>query len=295
MTWLSLKILSKQQEAEQLSDSLEHLGAVAVTFEDAADEPLYEPNLGQVPLWQQTWVVGLFESDVSIDPILLSLTQEYGPQITGRLRLGSVADQEWQLAWREHFKPLCFGSHLWVCPDEQAVPDPAAIKILLAPGLAFGTGTHPTTALCLEGLAAEPPKDKTVLDYGCGSGILAIAALKLGAKTAVCVDHDPQALLATADNALQNQLDPSQISTYLPADLAPETFDLVIANILAGPLVELAPTLLKHLKPGGELILSGLLAKEAPTVMLAYQPEIHWQQPNQQGDWIRLKGRLDKK
>lgn len=291
MSWLTLKILSNQHEADALSDTLESLGACAISLEDAADEPLYEPPIGNTPLWQQTWVVGLFMANANLDDILLTLVRDYGSAITTRLRVEQLQDREWQLAWRDHFKPLCFGHHLWVASSEDTISDPDAITLILAPGLAFGTGMHPTTALCLEWLAAHPPVGLDVLDYGCGSGILAIAALKLGARCVVAVDHDPQALAATRQNALQNQLNQEQILTCFPQELPTKSYHLLLANILAQPLIDLAPTLLATLAADAQLVLSGVLSTEQIAVQKAYLPSIEWQPTASRNEWVRLNGK----
>ncbi len=289
MSWFNLKILTKPDQADYFTDCFLELGAVSVTYEDAADQPLYEPALGETPLWQQTCVVALFPIEIAVDEILLALIEKEGAAITKQLKFEPLPDENWALAWRAHFKPLRFG-HLWICPDQTDVPDPKAPAVFLSPGLAFGTGTHPTTALCLEALSDYSLQNLNILDYGCGSGILALAALKLGASHALCVDHDPQAILATRNNAQQNQFTEAELTTQLAEDFLPQHFDLVIANILAKPLIHLAPLLINSTRPGGQIILSGILASESLEVQKAYSNDILWEKINQREGWVILVG-----
>ncbi|MEW6692942.1 MAG: 50S ribosomal protein L11 methyltransferase, partial [Pseudomonadota bacterium] len=202
---------------------------------------------------------------------------------------GYVEDQDWERAWMDQFQPLRFGEKLWIVPSWIEAPDAEAVNILLDPGLAFGTGTHPTTALCLEWLDGADMAGKTVLDYGCGSGILAIAALKLGATDAWGIDIDPQALTATRDNAARNGIEASRLHTGLPGALPKDAlFDVLLANILMGPLIELAPTLTGHVRPGGRLVLSGLLGEQAEEVMAAYAADFDFDPPALKEGWARL-------
>ena len=200
-----------------------------------------------------------------------------------------LEDQDWSRAWLDDFKPMRFGEQVWICPSVYSPPEPNAVNILLDPGLAFGTGTHPTTAMCLTWLDGHPPQDKTVIDYGCGSGILALAAGKLGAKRILAVDNDPQALLATRDNSANNQL-ADRIETFLPDALPHLHCDLLLANILAGPLIELAPIFHTLVKPGGELVLSGLLQSQAETIIQAYKTMFTLNVEQQLEEWVCLHG-----
>ena len=203
MPWIQLKIDTDNDLAEQISDALSEQGAQAVTLEDRADQPIFEPPLGTTPLWQKVCLVGLFDSAVDIHPIVETLQKQFG-------KLHWIADpledKDWVREWMDSFQPIRFGQRLWIVPSWHDAPDENAVNLRLDPGLAFGTGTHPTTALCLEWLDSHPPQDLNVIDYGCGSGILGIAALKLGAKHCVGVDTDPQALLASQNNAAQNNV-----------------------------------------------------------------------------------------
>ena len=288
MPWHQITLTTPRDQAETLEDTLLELGAVSVTLQDAADVPVLEPLPGETPLWPEVNVVGLFEdgADTAVVDAALS-TQGIGPGAWAY-----VEDQDWERAWMDQFQPLRFGERLWIVPSWIEAPDPEAVNILLDPGLAFGTGTHPTTALCLEWLDGADMADTTVLDYGCGSGILAIGALKLGAASAWGIDIDPQALTATGDNAARNGIDPERLHTGLPDALPQnERFDVLLANILMGPLIELAPTLTAHVKPGGRLVLSGLLAEQADGVTAAYAGDFDFDPPALKDGWARLSAR----
>jgi ribosomal protein L11 methyltransferase len=287
MAWIQFIFTSTPDGADSLSDCLSDCGASAVTFQDNADQAIYEPEIGTTPLWQSTSVIALFEADANIDSILVQLSELMSPTALPRYRIEAVEDKDWIREWMDNFHPICFGERLWICPSWHQPPEPDAINIMLDPGLAFGTGTHPTTALCLNWLDQANVRDKIVIDYGCGSGILAIAAALLGAKKVIGVDIDPQALEATQANAERNGI---QIDTYLPEDCPDLTADLVIANILAGPLQTLAPTLLKLSKPRSNIILSGILDSQAEAVSNTYQTWFDMQAPTQKEEWIRLTG-----
>ncbi len=287
MAWIQFIFSSTPLGADSLSECLSDCGASAVTFEDNADQPIYEPEIGTTPLWQATNVVALFEADVNTQRIIAHLTKLMAPVILPSYRIETIEDKDWVREWMDTFHPMCFGEKLWICPSWHQPPKPDAINILLDPGLAFGTGTHPTTALCLNWLDQADLKDKSVIDYGCGSGILAIAAALLGAKKVIGVDTDPQALEATQANAERNNV---EIATYLPKDCPNERADVVLANILAGPLQELAPTLASLSHPNADIILSGILESQADTVSISYQSSFTMQAPAQKEEWIRLVG-----
>ena len=287
MPWLQLKINSSRTQAEQIEGLLLDAGAVSVTYEDNADEPILEPALGETPLWLQTKITGLFDASSDTDAIsemLAKTLQAAAPYYRWEL----LEDRDWEREWMKHYHPIQCGERLWICPSWLTPPQPESINLLLDPGLAFGTGTHPTTFLCLQWLDCIELKGKTVTDYGCGSGILAIASLLLGAATTTCVDIDPQALMATADNAQRNGLAPELTPVYLP-EKAPETAtDIVIANILAGPLVSLAPLLASRTNPGGLLCLSGIIESQANEVMESYRPWFDFDPPACNEQWVRL-------
>ncbi len=269
MPWLELTIVpAEHADPELLSELLFNAGANSVTLLDSADQAIFEPEPGATPLWQQTKVVGLFDTEQAARQFINEIKQT---SLIDNHDLSILNDKDWQNCWKEHFKASQFGTQLWICPSWQTPPDPEACNILLDPGLAFGTGSHATTSLCLNWLAANPPLDKTVIDYGCGSGILAIAASKLGAKCVYAVDIDPQALTATRQNAEQNNITATQLITCLASDLLPVKTDVLIANILANPLLKLATTfteLTRH-----QLVLSGILQDQAEQVASHYR---HW-------------------
>lgn len=273
MSWLEVTAIAPSALAESCSDALEALGALAVSFLEASDIPLLEPTPGTTPLWEDHLkVVGLFEENA---PVPLSELSEHFPQLEWSVT--KLADQDWTRTWLEYFRPFQLGQRLWIMPTDTVV-------IKLDPGLAFGTGTHPTTALCLKWLDAHPPIGQEVIDYGCGSGILAIAAILLGAKKVWAVDYDPQALISTRENAKRNGISETQIQTVLPDEVPNIKADTVLANILARPLIELAPKL--QALCSGHLVLSGLLTHQADEVKKAY-PNVNFEMQTQE-DWVCL-------
>ena len=289
MPWLRLTLRSDTQHAEKVSDALEKVGAQAVTLIDAEDQPLFEPLPGETPLWANLEITGLFEADIDTKALLLTLGSQLPSVILDSHRLEPLEDKDWSRVWMDDFHPMQFGERIWIVPSWCDAPDTDGVNILLDPGLAFGTGTHPTTSLCLQWLDGQALVEKQVLDYGCGSGILAIAAAKLGATEITAIDIDPQALQATQNNASRNDVS-KRISTHLPMKLTDESYDMLLANILAGPLAELADMLCAALRPGGTLVLSGILAEQAASVAEAYRRHCDISEPVQQGDWIRLSG-----
>jgi ribosomal protein L11 methyltransferase len=254
-----------------VENALAQAGACSITFLDRGDEPVLEPKPGEVRLWSDTLVRALFDGTHEAIRTLGELAQKLGPAIASAARLRRVEDRDWERVWLADWKSMRFGRRLWVCPTAADAPqEPEAVVVRLDPGLAFGTGTHPTTALCLQVLDAMPLSGRSLIDYGCGSGILGIAALKLGASQVTAVDLDPQALMATRENALRNGVSSRIVVQDVGALLRPAS--CVVANILAGPLIELAPLLAEACEPGGDLILSGLLKAQAHAVKAAYGP-----------------------
>lgn len=283
-----LKIATTQAHAESISDLLLLLDAVSVSFEDAHDQPIYEPPPGATPLWDAVNVVALLDCNIAIQPLVQFIEEKLALSETLHYQSELLIDKDWENAWKQHFHARCFGKKLWICPTHEDVPDSEAIKVLLAPGLAFGTGTHPTTALCLTWLAEQIQDGETVIDFGCGSGILAIAALKLGAQQAYAIDNDPQALTACHENAVRNQLALERVFILPPEKMPTIQADIVIANILANPLIALANYLSTLVKAQGKIILSGILQEQAEAVIAAYQPWCTLEsQVNQEG-WVRL-------
>ncbi|MBZ0070459.1 MAG: 50S ribosomal protein L11 methyltransferase [Gammaproteobacteria bacterium] len=277
--------------AGTLVDFFETLGALSITLQDAADQPLFEPPPGATPLWSQVRVAALFEAGTDVVRIRAQLAERFGPACAARLQAEPLEDRDWVRAWMDGYAPMRFGARLWIVPTGFEAPDPDGVNLLLDPGLAFGTGTHPTTALCLEWLDAHPPVDQVVVDYGCGSGILGIAALKLGARAVWAVDNDPQALTATRGNAACNGV-LERVEACLPGDLPADLqADLLLANILANPLIELAPRFATQVRPGGGLVLSGVLVDQATDVVAAYRTAFAIEPSAQREDWVRLDGR----
>ena len=289
MPWSQLTFRTDPEHAEPLEDLLLGLGASAVTLKDAADQPLYEPDPGTTPLWRQTLVTALFPGDTDLAAIEQALADARQHQPVPAWQHHVVEDQDWERAWMDDFKPMRFGKRLWIVPSWHQPPDPEAVNLLLDPGLAFGTGTHPTTALCLEWLDASDLAGKQVVDYGCGSGILAIAAARLGANRVLATDIDPQALQATRDNAERNDV-ATHIEVCLPDRLPACQADIVLANILAGPLEALAPRLAGLVRPGGSAVLSGLLAEQAEPLRQIYARHFFMQPANVLDGWARLSG-----
>lgn len=288
MPHLQLTIDLGELDPAPYEDALFELGAVSVTLEDAADDPVLEPGPGETPLWPTVVVKALFDPDTEPAKLVRALAEAMPGGPTPRFEV--LADRPWERVWLEDFRPMRFGRRLWVCPGGLPAGDDEAIRIELDPGLAFGTGTHPTTALCLEWLDGQDLAGCSVVDYGCGSGILAIAAAKLGAAHVLAVDIDPQALIAARDNALRNHVAGALTVTRDPT-LAPRSADVLLANILAGPLVELAPRFATALVPDGRLVLSGLLPEQADAVTAAYRPWFHIGTTTMRDGWVLLSAR----
>jgi len=309
MSWLELKFPCSKDAVESLESLLWEVGALSVTLTDAADEPLFEPGVGEIPLWNDIVLTGLFEGGADAHAIQLALITAHAPAVLPALHFNILPEQDWVRSWLVDFKPMRFGQSLWVCPSitdaaswyEQhrelfiAMEQPGQIVMKLDPGLAFGTGTHPTTSLCLQWLDAQALHDQQLVDFGCGSGILGIAALLLGAASVIGIDNDPQALTASADNCRKNNVAAGRLPLYLPAAFDGVTSDLdfrpmdgVMANILAGTLIELAPRLTALVRPNGWLLLSGILHQQGDDVIAAYSPWFTRFEVAAEGDWIRI-------
>ncbi len=290
MSWLQLQIETTREQTDAVEDALLAAGAVSVTMQDSADQPILEPAVGETPLWNNTRVTGLFNADTDTDQATVIATAAYGDSLPS-YRWEILEDKDWEREWMDNFHPMRFGQRLWICPSWKTPPEPDAVNLMLDPGLAFGTGTHPTTALCLEWLDSCDLKNTTVVDYGCGSGILGIAALLLGAKQVIAIDNDPQALIATRDNAERNGIDQSKIHTYLPDQTPQQTqADIVVANILAGPLIELAPHISHLADSTAKLALSGIISNQAQTLKQCYQQWFDMDEPANLQGWVRLNG-----
>lgn len=287
MTWWEASIACENEEADFVCTQLQTAGALAVSFLDLQDQPILEPNPNETPLWDKIKCVGLFDKTFDQDKLqttIASVLTEHTVTIT------PLPEQDWAKICQLEFQPQRFGDNLWVCPSWAEIEEDNAVILKLDPGMAFGTGTHPTTALCLEYIASNAPTSQVVIDFGCGSGILGIAAALLGAKEVISLDHDTQALLSTQQNAEQNDV---KINCYHskffvhPQPIA----DLLVANILASPLISLAPTISAAIKPGGTLVLSGLLSAQIDAVLSAYINEFDFETPRFEEDWVCLIGK----
>jgi ribosomal protein L11 methyltransferase len=293
MSWVQISFTLAPEKAAIAEQLLDAFGAASITFTDAADQPIFEPDLNTTPLWQQSRCTGLFDSEQDIAEIVAQC-QQILQLPANALSVEPLEDRDWERAWLDDFKPMLFGEQLCICPTAFE-PVSGKLNIMLDPGLAFGTGTHPTTRLCLEWLDqhAAAVKDQTILDFGCGSGILAIAAGLLGAEHLDAVDIDPQAVTATDTNAERNGVQ-EKVASYLPKPFSnshgQQQYDIVLANILANPLIELAPNLIAHLKPAGHLVLSGILAEQADSVLAAYRDSIDFQPIAEHNGWVCLHG-----
>jgi len=272
---------------EVAEETLWSLGAQSVTLLDAGDQPLLEPGPGETPLWPESIVEALLPDDLPDQDVLVALSAGRVISSPKDVKFDHLADRDWERAWMDRFQPMRFGNSIWICPSH-IEPDPEwGVVVRLDPGLAFGTGTHPTTALCLEWMDATDFAGMTVTDYGCGSGVLAVAAALKGADRVFAIDHDPQALTATRDNALRNEVS-GRIETALPGELADTRADVVMANILAGPLITLADHIAGLVRPGGALVLSGILDDQAEDVERAYGPLIGKAGRVSREGWVRL-------
>lgn len=294
MEWQQFVMNLETLNPASVEEILIRHGAQSVTFSDAGDVPVLEPGPGETPLWNNTRITGLFGPGVDVAGLLADLRSSLAVEQLPDHRLETLADRDWEREWLRDFGPMRFGRRLWVCPAGSEPDQSDAVIVRLDPGLAFGTGTHATTAMCLEWLDTIELRGRTMLDYGCGSGVLAIAALKLGCEHAQAMDIDVQAVTATVENAAQN--DVGEMLTVCTSDADIEGhFDVVVANILAGPLVELAGSISERVRAGGRLALSGILSEQAAEVIDAYAPWVDLDEPEfrqQDGQtWVRLTGR----
>jgi ribosomal protein L11 methyltransferase len=296
MPWLQLIFEAPRDEAQRLGDALQEAGALSVSIEGADDEPIFESDWhADRPVWKQARVVALFAEDADIAAALAMTAALLGLAAPPPYRTETLADRDWERVWMERWQPMRFGNgargvYLWVVPSWLTPPDPNAAHLVLDPGMAFGTGTHATTGMCLDWLAEHPPRDLEVIDYGCGSGILAIAALILGARHALGTDTDPQALDVARQNAERNGVGARLQLCHPEALPAGRSADVVLANILAPALIALAPELTARTRPGGALILSGVLAHQAEEVAACYAGDFEFTR-RLQDDWAMLAGR----
>jgi ribosomal protein L11 methyltransferase len=290
MSYIQITIHTAHEDAERIAEGLEFLGALSITMTDAQDTPVFQLDPGETPLWPELKITALFDDTVSPRDVIANLKKHLNITTPVNYRIEKLADQDWVRLTQQHFKPQHYANHLWICPQWYDEPLEGTV-VRIDPGLAFGTGTHPTTQLCLEWLAQHAPINKTVLDYGCGSGILSLGALGLGAEQVDAVDHDEQALIATQNNAALNtsSMDVSRLAGYFPNQLPHDKqYDVVVANILANPLITLKETLCGHLKNGGKLILSGILEQEITTIVQTYESTVELESADTLDQWARL-------
>ncbi|KXF80394.1 50S ribosomal protein L11 methyltransferase [Enterovibrio coralii] len=289
MPWIQIKLNATAETAEAIGDVLmDEAGALSVTFLDAKDTPVFEPMPGETRLWGATDVVALYDAEADMDAVVAILKSSplLGEDFAHKIE--QLEDKDWERAWMDNFKPMQFGKRLWVCPSWCEAPDPDAVNIMLDPGLAFGTGTHPTTSLCLEWLDGLDLTGKTVIDFGCGSGILSLAALLLGAEKVIGIDIDPQALQASKDNAERNGV-ADRLELYLPKDQPQDLkAEVVVANILAGPLRELSSIIKGLVAPQGVLAMSGVLDSQAESVADCYRDELTVDEIVIKEEWCRI-------
>jgi ribosomal protein L11 methyltransferase len=288
LSWQQLRISSRYPEfAEEIL--LAH-GAGSVSFVDAEDDPVLEPAPGETPLWNHTVTLGLFDAALALDAVIQALRTQLPDGASAGITREIVEDQDWVRVWLKDVEPLKFGNRLWVCPHEKRVDEAGCQTLLLDPGLAFGTGTHPSTALCLDWIARHDVGGADVIDYGCGSGILGIAALKLGAARCTAYDIDPQAIVATYANAEQNGVAERLVTVAAEQAFIPFPCDGVLANILAQPLIQLAPLLASCVRVGGWIVLAGLLDRQAAEVREAYAPWFNFDPDHNREGWTRIAG-----
>ncbi|MFC4763762.1 50S ribosomal protein L11 methyltransferase [Dyella koreensis] len=296
MPWLELSLTIRSEQQPRVEEALDDLGALSVTLQDAdAETPdeqaIFEPGVGELPLWPTITLNALFDAGTDRRGLSEALGELLPWLEPDQMLYHDVADEDWERAWMDQFKPMAFGRRLWIYPWNIEPPqDDDSVVVRLDPGLAFGSGTHPTTALCLEWLDGQDLAGKTLIDYGCGSGILAIAALKLGVSSAVGVDNDPQALTASADNAERNEV-ADRLALFLPDDLEAEPAEVFIANILAGPLGELAPIFAAAAKPGAPFAISGILKGQEDELLQRYAEWFEDLRVDTREDWVRISGK----
>ncbi|MFK8018523.1 MAG: 50S ribosomal protein L11 methyltransferase [Pseudomonadales bacterium] len=290
--FIQLEFQLAGSDIESVEFALFEIGALAVSLQSASGEALFELVKGGGEVWQQLKLQALFNIDADLDSLQQGLTQIIGAPGDDSWKLNAVEDKDWHRAWMDRFNPICFGERLWVCPSWKPVPAGCQYPIILDPGTAFGTGTHPTTALCLEWLDQFDCGDKRVIDFGCGSGVLAIAAALLGACYVSAIDNDHDAVEHSQENCVKNGLSEAQIKSHHVGSYpdAEESADVVLANILAGPLVVLAAEICALLKPGGNLILSGILDFQIEEITTAYGDMVRFQPPVLRDEWVLLSG-----
>ncbi len=286
--WIQFNIEASPQKTEQIENAVLDAGAVSVTLQDAADQPILEPGVGETPLWDSCILTALFPASIDTSTTEQQIQANLSFSLCSSWQL--VENKDWSQEWKKHFKPVaCSDCRLWICPSWIETPQPDAVNLRLDPGLAFGTGSHPTTMLCLNWLEKQTLQGKTLIDFGCGSGILGIAALLLGAEKVWAIDNDPQALLASRDNAQRNGIEDERLITLLPEEIPSEAkADIMVANILAKPLIDLAPQISKLTLNNGQLCLSGILSHQVDQVSAAYIEKFIFADSVIEDNWAQL-------
>ncbi len=286
---ISLRLECHQYLATEIL--LDELGAVSISIVDAEDSPIFVEEINTTPLWQQITLTALFVEDIELQTLQNPIEDALAAPVELSKRV--IQDQDWQKKWMQNLKPMRFSERLWVCPSWMTYPDPFAINIQLDPGLAFGTGTHPTTALCIQRLANYSLADKTVMDFGCGSGILAIAAYYLGAKKIIAIDHDPQAIQATGLNANLNGVDSEMLQMILADSPPQQSCDLIIANVLLQPLLKYSADFAKAMSPSSKIILSGILEQQFEQMKQVYEPTFKFDNIHSKKEWLLIEASLN--
>ena len=291
MSWRQLSLNCPAALLAEVEELMMELGALSISLSDAGDEPIYEPLPGDTPVWRESVVSATFAEDCDPEQLAQLLLARLPAALSQTVIHGSFKDRDWQQSYRQHFKPLQCAANLWIVPSWSEPPDPLATIVRLDPGLAFGTGSHPTTSLCLAWLAQQELTNMNLIDYGCGSGILAIAAIKLGADRVLAVDIDEQAITACKSNMEMNSVTREQILVGQPVMIGETTTDLLMANILAGPLVELAPRFAELVTPGGKIVLSGILTSQLIDIQSAYDNYFELDPTRHRDEWACISGR----
>ena len=289
--WQQLKIQLKSEDASAIERTVLDSGALSISYLDAEDQPVFQKEPGSTPLWDNAFLLCLFDENAELETLLAELKHNTQVLNSNNLSVEIIGDKDWERSWMADFEPMQFGENLWIYPSWQSPPDPDATNVMMDPGLAFGSGTHTTTSLCLRWLGQTAVANKEIIDYGCGSGVLAIAAALLGAKKVHAVDNDPQAIAATIDNSYRNNISEGVITAYLPEALPELSADILIANILAEPLLDLSVKFSDLVKPEGRIALSGILEEQIPSLTSCYRRWFDLEAPIIENEWVLITGK----
>lgn len=288
--WQQLKIQLHSEDTSYFEQILFDSDAISISYLDAEDQPVFQEEPGSTPLWDNTFLLCLFNTKTDLGSLLNKLRCNTKVLNNKSLNIELIEDQDWERSWMKDFEPIQFGEKLWICPSWLSPPEPNAVNIKLDPGLAFGTGNHATTSLCLRWLDQADVRGSEVIDYGCGSGVLSIASALLGAVKVHSVDNDPQAISATIDNSRRNKVPGDVLTTYLPEAVPPVHADILIANILERPLIDLSEKFAELVKKGGYIALSGLLEEQIPSLLSCYDRWFDMEAPQVEQGWVLLCG-----